>query len=1317
MSPTTTRKWIHWTRRGLLLAIAAAILAVLLLWEGFSQEWLRHELVQQIELGTGTRVEMTGFHFHLWTLRAELDGLTLHGLEDNNLTPLFHADRVYVGVRIISFFEKKFALDELIVEKPQVAVRVEKDGRSNVPSPKPRAANRPWRDTLFTLQIGRLELRDGIVSYNDRRVPLTVAGKDLEFALRYAAAGAGSDTYVGSLSWKQVELAQAHDNTFRFDLSTKFTLHRDAFELDELICWLPHSELNLRAELATFAKPDWNLHYRGRLSLEDIRTIYRAPATPDGIADFSGQAQYKSGDWTGSGHYSGHDIRLPYQWFHAGGMETWGDYEISRKRMTVPNLGVRALGGTVDGRLEMDFRNLAFRTETRLRGDSLSQILAALDNKDFPVHTLHWAGAVNVDSVNTWDKNFQHFESSGHCWWTPAESPAAGMIPASADIPYDYSQDKLRVALQPSQIAMPNAKLEFDGTLGALDSALELKLHADDLLEWDDFINILRGDDEPPVRTGGKIVWRGRILGPLGGPTFVGHLNATQAQYDNLYWDEIDGDLEYSPDDFKLSKTMVRRGRTSMELALALRLDGAWSFIPSSPWTLDARSDHAPTDDLQALFGTNYPATGLLSGDFHGSGTRESPAFDANFVLDDIETRGIQLDKLSGQIHLEHDEFNLSNMELRRGDGVVTGNILYHSIEKVAVFDLKGTGLEIGKIKALQNGALPVTGQLDFNLQGSGPLLAPMARGSARLTHLKTGQDLQGDLTGALNSDGKNLHVSLSSNLPNGKLNGELDIGLTGDEPISGKLVAEKIDMDTFIIAGLHLRQLTGHSSVDGLFTISGALRQPETIEIDANISEISFNYDLVQLQNDGPIRFSYKRNEIRIDQARLHGADTDLSLNGSARFDRDRPLHFTAAGSVNLRILAGMLPDFETQGAAELNVDIQGNMSRPKITGRASVKDASAHYADFPVGLSHLNGDIVFDQSRLLFDRVTAEAGGGQLTLTGNVSYADGPLRYEVTATTPLVRIRYPVGMSWLAGGTIELSGTSDASLLSGHVQVQRVLFAEGVDIASLFAASSETSPDTTSTSPFLRNLSFDVEGQTSPGARIEWASAHVDMEGDVRLRGSWDHPVLLGHVHLLGGEMAFRGNNFQLTRGDINFSNPFRLDPLLNVEATSTISQYQVTIDFSGPASRLALNYRSDPPLPDSDIIALLALGNTGQESALRSSSSSSQNYGATALLSEAISSGLGGRIEHLFGISNFRVDPFLAGTTTESNAAARVTIQKQVTRDLSITYSTNAATTNQYQLIQVEYAVKRDLSVVFLRDINGTYGFDIKFVKHFK
>jgi translocation and assembly module TamB len=409
------------------------------------------------------------------------------------------------------------------------------------------------------------------------------------------------------------------------------------------------------------------------------------------------------------------------------------------------------------------------------------------------------------------------------------------------------------------------------------------------------------------------------------------------------------------------------------------------------------------------------------------------------------------------------------------------------------------------------------------------------------------------------------------------------------------------------------------------------------------------------------------------------------------------------------------VLPDLQAAGKADVNVAIQGTLSKPRITGRAKVQDASAIYAESPVGLSHVNGELVFDSSRLLFENLVAESGGGQLSLSGSVTYGeDGPVRYEISAKTNQVRVRYPAGMSWLVGGTLQLSGTTDAAILSGNLELKRLLFAEGVDISSFFSASPDSSG--ASTSAFMRNLTFDVASHTAPGARIEWAGAQVEIDSDLHLRGTPDRPILLGHIHLLGGEMSFRGNNFALTRGDINFANPFQLDPELNIEATSTISQYQVTINFSGRASKLSLSYRSDPPLPDTDIVALLALGTTGEESALRSTGAAGgQNYWATALLSEAISSGLGGRIEHLFGISHFRVDPFLAGTTTESNASARVTIEQQVTRDLTITYSSNAAS-DQQQLIQVEYHVKRDLSIVFLRDINGTYGLDIKFVRHF-
>ena len=61
-------------------------------------------------------------------------------------------------------------------------------------------------------------------------------------------------------------------------------------------------------------------------------------------------------------------------------------------------------------------------------------------------------------------------------------------------------------------------------------------------------------------------------------------------------------------------------------------------------------------------------------------------------------------------------------------------------------------------------------------------------------------------------------------------------------------------------------------------------------------------------------------------------------------------------------------------------------------------------------------------------------------------------------------------------------------------------------------------------------------------------------------------------------------------------------------------------------------------------------------------------------------------------------------------------RVTVQPQVTRNLTVTYVSNVGTTQQ-QVIQVEYNVDRNVSIVALRDYNGTFGIDIKIKKRFQ
>jgi translocation and assembly module TamB len=436
-------------------------------------------------------------------------------------------------------------------------------------------------------------------------------------------------------------------------------------------------------------------------------------------------------------------------------------------------------------------------------------------------------------------------------------------------------------------------------------------------------------------------------------------------------------------------------------------------------------------------------------------------------------------------------------------------------------------------------------------------------------------------------------------------------------------------------------------------------------------------------------------------------------------RFTGSRALSLRVNGSADLRLLTGFFPDMDIRGPAQINASFEGTVDHPRINGRVHIQNASARSVDFPTGLSAIKGDIVFDATRASFSDMSAEAGGGTMHLSGGVNYGESVFRYDVSVRTDRMRIRYPEGMSWLLGGTLRLAGTPQSALLSGRVTIERVTLSGGLEVAATLVSNKESISGPTASSSFLRNLQFDVEAVSAPDARVEWTNAELRAEANLRVRGTWEHPIILGHIHVLSGDLYFAANRYRVTRGDINFANPFRLDPVLNVEATTTVQQYEITLNFNGPSSKLTLAYRSDPPLPANDIITLLAMGQTSSEATARSGGTQNTSSGATALLSEAISSQVGGRLERLFGITRLRIDPGLAtvgSTTSSQTAAARVTVEQQIARNLTITYVSNVGST-QEQVIQVEYNVSRNLSIVALRDQNGTFGIDFKIKKRFQ
>ncbi|MGB6875628.1 MAG: translocation/assembly module TamB domain-containing protein [Candidatus Acidiferrales bacterium] len=1303
-----------------LLVVGIIVILAVILNTGTADRWARGYIIKKIESSTGARTELRAFHFRLRGLTAELDGFTMHGREGPGLPPFFYADRIRVGVHIISLLRHKISLSNVELSQPSIFIRIDENGQSNVPVPPRKRTSKPWRTQLFNLQIAQLKITDGTMMFNDAKIPLDLEGQNFEFVMAYQAAALGKDAYFGQLGWKQMQMTARRFLPFRFDLGTKFTLMRDSFSIDDMQLKLPHTTLNARAEIRDFQPLQMDFHYCGQLWLPDLRVILRKKSVPDGSVDLNGNATYAQHKFQMKGDYHARGLNLTYPWFHAKDIESWGDIDVADGHLHMPVFHAKALGGRLDGKLAMDFKGLAFRTTTKVTGANLAAVLDAVNNPSLPVHSLHWGGALEADTVCTWNRDFKHFAVHGVTLWSPPAPPQSGVIGASAQIKFNYVMDRNAVAFQPSTITTADSRLTFDGTLARHDSALEATFHTGRLEDWADFISVLRGSPKDAGRITGSADWKGNLSGPLAGPTFAGNFRAQNAHFGRLYWDDITGSMSYSPRNFTLTNGIIKRGASQANLALMLQLHD-WNFRKNAAWNLRTHLDHASVSDLQKLFGTSYPATAMLTADFQGSGTRQDPVLDGNFDLEDMQAYGIHVDRARGALSLRHDQIQITNAILDRGAGHLTGNLLYRPAEHTVEFQTIGTGISLAQFDFLQTKSLPVAGDIDFDLRGSGPIASPQAHGTVQLVDLEFGSEVLDSFSGTLDSDGRTAQLELQSTRTRGKLLAHLQLALSDNYPLTGKITMKQVDLDPFIVAGLHLSQLTGHSTIDGQLSVSGEAKKPDTILMQADLSQITFDYEYVKLHNEGPVHLSYGHDEVRVEPATLSGPDTNFKISGSAAFSGSRDLNLKVAGSINLRLVGGLFPGLDARGVAQLNTTIAGTFSNPQVIGQAKIVNTSAHYADFPAGLSNLNGDVVFDRSRMLLNNFTAEAGGGILKISGSMGYGEKPLAYELNATASRVRVRYPEGMSWLLDGSVRFSGTSQGAVLSGDATVQRVVFAPNVDFSSMLVSSHTTLTGPATSSAYLRNLQFDISARAVPGMRIEWGAAHFTADGSVRVRGTWEHPIVLGSVHLLSGDMALHGNTYHLNRGDINFTSPFRFDPVLNIEVATTINPYEITLDFTGPASRMQLSYRSDPPLPSPDIVNLLALGTQGEQSALMTSSSSqAQNFGATALLSEAVTSQIGAPIEKLFGVTNFRIDPFLASSLAQSGVTqtteARVTIQKQVTRDLSVTYSTNAAS-NQQQVIEVDYAIRRDITIVALRDINGIYGINIKFTSHFR
>ncbi|MBV9759264.1 MAG: translocation/assembly module TamB domain-containing protein [Acidobacteriaceae bacterium] len=770
-----------------------------------------------------------------------------------------------------------------------------------------------------------------------------------------------------------------------------------------------------------------------------------------------------------------------------------------------------------------------------------------------------------------------------------------------------------------------------------------------------------------------------------------------------------------------------------------ISVNGRTALAKDYPTTADASIQNLPVEKTLSITGqAAIPARGNLSANAHVTGTLGAPNADLTFALSRANVYQEPVNRLQGSVRYSNTALDIPSIVLDAPAGSVTlsGSFNHRAGDLNAgalQLNVSSTPIQVAKIEHLREerpdvaGTLKLAADLSANVaerNGSRTILISKLNADASAGALRMNGQSLGEANFQARTTGSNLDFRLDSNIAQSQIHGAGHSQLSGDYPTNATLSFANIryaNISPFIATDSSLKPAFD-ALVEGQASVKGPIMRPDELTGRLELSHLEARTirttsptgaptgRAVDIHNEGPVQIALDHDVMRVEQFHLRGP-SGTAVNASGTVDirnTAAPYRLNVDGNADLGILQDMDRDFASSGSVALGAQIHGTFAQPLVNGRIELRNANVNYTDSPNGLENGNGVILLNGTSASIQTLTGQSGGGKISMTGFVGYSGKTLAFNLRAAAERVRTRYS-GISLTSNATLDLTGNLNRSRLGGTVSIQRIAYAPTSDAGSILSSFASTPPsDTSSTaSPLMTGMRLDIHISTSPNLQVVTTYANrLDILTNLTVRGTAANPGVIGRVVVTDGELVFFGNTYTVNTGAINFYNPNSIQPVLNFSLETLAQGVDVTLGVTGPMDNLQLNYRSDPPLSFEQIVQLLATNTTPSDPniAAQQPPAPQQSFtqmGESAVLGQAVADPLASRVQRVFGLSQFKIDPSVSGSNGQPSA--RVTLQQKIANNITFTYITDVTETNS-EIVRVQWDLTPRFSAVGLRDFNG-------------
>ncbi|HEY7214919.1 MAG TPA: translocation/assembly module TamB domain-containing protein, partial [Thermoanaerobaculia bacterium] len=1166
---------------GLVLLLSLLAAGLLLLQSQFARQRALARIVRQTSDFLGRPVRIGQVEYTLFPLAIELRDVVIPGPRPAD-PPVARAPLVRLQLKVKDLEGRVFDLEEISIERPEVYLQLNSDGTNNLPAFRAGTSG-PKR---FDVRIGHILIQDGVFRINERKLPLTLEARAVWGRLigRAERAGEGGNRLDGLVTAQEVVTTLPRARPYRFTVSTKVSI-------------LPQDG---RVQIATarLASPDVGATASGFVDYRAANRRVELAIDARAAARFANRLGYMQRPIEGPVSTHARFLWTPDGWSYSGTasaprIATFGrvidDVQASflgaPDHLDVQVQRARYARGTVSGLIAIDTRGTGRPgTPVALDLDYADLSLRQLIADQFPGEDLPIVGRLSGRARGTLDYRFNTeapLAGRGRADVTMRGTSETG-LPVTGHLPIDLnggviSSRDVHLTAPGQDVTSPGFTYDLERGTGRFDFRLVSK-------DVGPLGPVLVG---PPAPGAEPDFW----LPTQGRGTAEGAIDFARNDYslrlrlslENVVApvttaDTVRGSLALNPRAVEDLRLELTRSGGALMVTGRIPLPAPGQRVASQPLVLAVDAAQWPAAGLAWFLGPDLARQfeGELSGrvDLTGSPDRLNGRIDAR--VEHLVAFGAPLGRARAAVAFDggHITVEQGQLEMPAGTAFVRGS--FDQATEALSLNVMAPALSLAAEPFARYLGGELTGRMSIEAAASGTLREPRAILAVRGQDLVfQGRALQqpGDTAVQATWDGRRVDVR-------GSLLGLASFQGGGRLDRQGAAVTVDLRSD-------QLGVLARAFSPRALPEFTGSLVGAATLDADfgagafragLQLADLRLQYRGRTIASREPVvaEITPERVTIRSFYLGEPGTDNELFVSGTVGLQAGAPLDLRFQSTIAASWAEFFLPDYRIEGALDVLGAVHGTADNPSLSGQGEIRGAQVIVPNLAQAFEDVRGFLSFNRDRIFLDELRARLGGGTLRASGTLDLprAERGLSYRLNVSAQDISLRFPEFLLNRGNAEVALISSDLGRQIVGQVDLERSLYVEDVPVDLLQFIQrifQRQRLELAETGDFESTTQLNLAVRGPDALRVRNNVANLQGDVSLTVRGTVARPVIFGEVDLdPGGTLVFSDNEYEVQRGSLTFSNPNRVDPVIDLVAQTEVQGFTITLNLGGTLER---------------------------------------------------------------------------------------------------------------------------------------------------